>query len=180
MRRDRGQSLAEMTDAVRKLNTEKGWRTGDNTFGDYIALLHSEVSEALEAYRDHRLTDATRPGDPIYDEDDMGNVIGFRREPGKPEGVGSEFADVLIRLLDTCDVFDLKLFDMDCELADVPPLKRPGLARSFGDHMSWLHRLVTEIDPVFKDAENRPANFLQPQPALSARRSDPERAGDSG
>lgn len=82
--------LERMTALVREVNTALGWRKGGNTFGDYIALLHSELSEALEAYRDHRLTDPTEPN-------------------GKPEGVGSEFADVLVRLLDTCDVYGIDL-----------------------------------------------------------------------
>ncbi|HLL69091.1 MAG TPA: hypothetical protein VK453_25750 [Micromonosporaceae bacterium] len=92
-----GKTITEMTAEVRAVNEEKGWRTGGNTFGDYIALIHSELSEALEAYRDYRLSDATAGWDYIKDQ------------PAKPQGVGSEFADVLIRLLDVADIYGIDL-----------------------------------------------------------------------
>ena len=99
-------TLPQMQDEVTKFCTEKGWTGPDSpviTFGDSIALLHSEVSEALEAYRDHGLLDFTRH---IYDvdTDEIDPDI-----PAKPEGVGSEFADILIRLLDDCERYDINL-----------------------------------------------------------------------
>lgn len=83
-------SLAGMAVEVRALNTEKGWRDGTRTFGDHIALLHSEASEALDAYRIRGPSTHTT-------------------DTGKPDDVASELADVLIRLLDTCEVYGVDL-----------------------------------------------------------------------
>lgn len=75
-------SLNEMMAEVVAFEHEKGWRPNDNRILESLALLHSEISEALEAVR----------------EGDWGS---FRESDGKPEGVNSELADVFIRLLST-------------------------------------------------------------------------------
>jgi|SRR6478736_3600039 len=62
------------------INTQKGWYDKPRVFGDDIALLHSEVSEAYEEYR---------------------NGNDDRIENGKPEGPGYELVDVIIRALDS-------------------------------------------------------------------------------
>jgi len=76
--------------AVFAVNDANGWFDDERTFGDDVALLHTEVSEMFEAYRDNGyadMTDLVLPGDTHLP---------------KPEGVGSEAADILVRLLDTC------------------------------------------------------------------------------
>jgi hypothetical protein len=77
----------------------KGWEPdSERTFGDECALMHSEISEALEAYRDWGFDDVT-----LSPDESPENL-------SKPEGVGSEFADLLIRLLhySTTHGFDLE------------------------------------------------------------------------
>lgn len=74
-------TILEMTLEVQTLNKEKGWYDEYRSFGDGCALLHSEISEAFEAYREIGMEERTR-------------------ESGKPDDVPSELADILIRLVD--------------------------------------------------------------------------------
>lgn len=87
------EALRTAADDVYRVNEANGWFESERTVGEDVALLHSEVSEMLEAYREFGLNDMT--GDEIAQVD---GVV----TPVKPEGFGSECADVLIRLLDTC------------------------------------------------------------------------------
>jgi NTP pyrophosphatase (non-canonical NTP hydrolase) len=100
-----GVAFAE--NVVAAVNHANGWYDDSRTFGDDVALLHSEVSEALEAFRRWGAVDAT--GNDCATTVDGVHLHGAR--PCKPEGVGSELADVFIRLLDTCSRYGIDLAD---------------------------------------------------------------------
>lgn len=70
----------------------KGWYESERTFGDIIALIHSEASEALEEYRDGKKF----------------SLLEFDGR-GKPVGIAVEFADILIRIFDTCQNLGIPL-----------------------------------------------------------------------
>lgn len=93
-------SLKEMQAEGRAYSEAHGWYDVPRTWGEEMALLHSEASEALDAYRQWGLDDMTESictkGEGEWDDDHSRHLC-------KPEGVGSELADVLIRLLDTCE-----------------------------------------------------------------------------
>jgi hypothetical protein len=77
-----GKTLNEMKSEVVAYEVMKGWQPNDNRFLESLALLHSEISEMLEAYRIN----------------DWGHIDS---DTGKPEGVSSEGSDVFIRFLST-------------------------------------------------------------------------------
>ena len=91
---DAVEGLLILTRIVHKTATDAGWYTNletgepiDRNFGEVVALMHSELSEALEADR----------------KDLMDDKLPWRK------GVEVEFADCIIRILDTCAALDLDI-----------------------------------------------------------------------
>lgn len=67
-----------------------GWNDRLIPLPEMVALIHSEASEALECYRN--------------DE-----PLSYSSVAGKPLGIGSEFADIIIRVLHYADLLGLDM-----------------------------------------------------------------------
>ena len=90
-----------------------GWHTGERSFGDIVALCHSELSEALEEYRAGRplLWYACREVEMpvgICNPAEGFDCLAYGKEESckwrgtKPEGIAVEMIDCIIRILDWC------------------------------------------------------------------------------
>lgn len=92
-------------------NIDKGWFDEPHSFGDCMANLTGEVSEAWEAWRKWGLEDKTSGVEHLIGCDVWEKWEGpcNCNAVAKPEGVGSEFADIFIRLLDDCERFKVNL-----------------------------------------------------------------------
>ncbi len=79
-------TIKHLMKEAHKTAREKGWWNFVRNKGELIALMHSELSEALEALR----------------------VKDKKSETGE-DAVGTELADTVIRIADFCQAFDINL-----------------------------------------------------------------------
>jgi NTP pyrophosphatase (non-canonical NTP hydrolase) len=77
-------TVREMQLACFENAKQLGWNEKEIPIPEMIALIHSEASEALESYRNNEPISWTNTMKP----DGL----------GKPEGIASEFADIIIRI----------------------------------------------------------------------------------
>lgn len=140
------QNLNSLRDEVFTINKGNGWHEQQRSFGELIALVHSEVSEALEDYRNGKAVNKVWYE---YKEEDgeTSRVSGFIRNGvlGKPCGIPSELADVVIRILDICG-----LYEWDIE--EVHRFKLDSLGEyTFPVHLAALHK---DLSATFDDEQN--------------------------
>lgn len=120
---DVAHGLSVLRHAVALNNFEKGWRTPDaepRQFTEMTSLLHSEVTEAFEACRNREpvlwyeypngIKSEANSRLP-YDQVMIGDSAPDEFVLGKPQGVASELADVIIRVLDWADEHNLPLIE---------------------------------------------------------------------
>ena len=101
-------SLNELAKEAHQIAVEHGWWDPEPTFGELVALMHSELSEALEEFRSKRPMVwhkcMTCDGDTPCMEGGCGDWDNGTCEltclSPKPEGIAVELADCIIRILD--------------------------------------------------------------------------------
>ncbi len=115
-------SISDLQALAYNQSADKGFHDNEPVEGrallslnaERVALMHSELSEALEELRSGRPANQT-----YYPEADRlsesGGTPAEARVRFKPEGVPSELADVVIRVLDFCGANDIDLESMITE-----------------------------------------------------------------
>jgi NTP pyrophosphatase (non-canonical NTP hydrolase) len=93
------QTVSELQRECWQINEDHGFHEdfGPHTMIEKLALITTEVAEAIEEWRDGR------GADEIYYTDE---------KPGKPEGVPVELADVVIRTLGLAHQYGIELVDV--------------------------------------------------------------------
>lgn len=131
--------LNKFAQAVHENAVKHGWWDEERTFGEIIALCHSELSEALEELRTNRPM--------MYFVETNGFVVTdmSERKDEKPEGIAVELADCIIRVLDyfgkeELDVDALMQEAMKAVMCDVPGRI---YAATLGDCISRWHLLLS-------------------------------------
>lgn len=96
--------LNELAQDIHQINQAHGFAIGPQNFGEQMALIHSEISEALEHYRK-----GASPIDILWEVDPHSGIR------NKPDGIPIELGDVIIRVLGVVGYYGI---DIDTAIAE--------------------------------------------------------------
>ena len=98
-------TLNEFVKDIHSNAVAHGWWDEPRSFGEIVALCHSELSEALEEDRAGKQLIYCETGIKLNKDCCDDGCVGaacFRDNSAKPEGVAVEMIDCIIRILDWC------------------------------------------------------------------------------
>jgi len=95
-------NLSDLSLTIYKANIEKGWWDEPRTFAHCIGLMHSELSEALEAERKPTKPEPNPETMKLLLEEKDNNIFKMLFEDKAKDTKGDELADTIIRILDWC------------------------------------------------------------------------------
>lgn len=98
--------INDLAAEIHQNNIERGFNNELLTFGTLIALIHSELSEALEAHRRERIASLDS-----FNRNNKPNRMGFKQsfESFIKDTIEDELTDVIIRLLDLSATMDIDI-----------------------------------------------------------------------
>lgn len=152
--------LNEFAKEVHKNAVEHGWWDKDKSFGEVAALIHSELSEALEEYRAGHpnvwyscevLHDGSVcVGQECLEDANWKNREECQKQNRKPEGIAVDLIDAVIRILDYTG-------KMEVDAVNPPPIKKKGYTpwyrrtadKEFPDMLAEWHCKVSEAYRYF-------------------------------
>lgn len=134
-------NITEWAKEIHENAVKHGWWETQRSTGEVIALIHSELSEALEEARDNR---------------PMMYVLGPNGEEictpcyfngRKPEGIAVELADAVIRVLDMAEHVGMPLRDYNAARQEVESVRdvAPKIFGDFGTSIAFLHSIVSDL-----------------------------------
>ncbi|MEW9106792.1 hypothetical protein [Paenibacillus sp.] len=149
-------TINELVKEAHQNAVNKGWWEEERTYGELIALVHSEVSEALEDYR----IPGRKPTDVWYEfKCKDGRVLKqsiMASNEHKPCGIPSELADICIRIFDIAGNYEWgQQLEDGVQYVNDQRTSYKWKDASFAGKLSIIHMLISKSMELL-DWENDP------------------------